>query len=187
MESELIQRAKDKDEAAFEEIIDTYKPVVERFAFQFGIDRSNLADIVQETFIKIYRKIHQYHTGKFSTWIYRITLNTTRDFYRKQKRDRKLIQKSMEQQKENLSGSYYFEREEHVLLHECIRRLDAKYKEPLILFYFHDKTYEEIGVILQIKLAAVKTRIHRAKRKLKDTYENESGKEEMGNEQQKFG
>lgn len=187
MENELIQRAKEKDEAAFEEIIDMYKPIVERFAFQFGIDRTNLGDIVQETFIKIYRKLHQYHTGKFSTWIYRITLNTTRDFYRKQKREKKLLQKSMEHQKDILLGGYYFEREEHLFLHECMQQMEPKYKEPLILFYFHDKSYEEIGVILQIKLAAVKTRIHRAKLKLKEIYENEDGEEGIDNERQKFG
>ena len=42
VESKLIQRAKEKDEAAFEEIIDMYKPTVERFVFQFGIDQANL-------------------------------------------------------------------------------------------------------------------------------------------------
>jgi len=184
---DIIQRAKEKDEAAFEEIIDTYKPTIERFAFQFGIDESNLADIVQETFIKIYRKLHQYHTGKFSTWIYQITLNTTRDFYRKQKRNQALVQKSMEQQKENFSAGYYFEQWEHVLLHECVQQLEPKYKVPLILHYFHDKSYEEIGIILKIKISTVKTRLYRAKRKLKADYEKEKEKEETGNERQKFG
>ncbi|WP_164216529.1 RNA polymerase sigma factor [Virgibacillus sp. YIM 98842] len=187
MDEKLIRRAKEKDESAFEEIIDTYKPVVERFAFQFGINHTHLADIVQETFIKIYRKLDQYHRGKFSTWIYQITLNTTRDFYRKQKREQALIQKSMEQEKENISAGYYFEREEHVLLHESIQQLEPKYKAPLILYYFHDKSYEEIGVILKIKLSAVKTRLHRAKRKLKKIYENEIGEEGIDIERQKIG
>ncbi|GAB3803476.1 RNA polymerase sigma factor [Virgibacillus kimchii] len=187
VEKEVILRAKEKDEAAFEQIINTYQPTVERFAFQFGIDQSNLGDIVQETFIKIYRKLHQYQRGKFSTWIYQITLNTTRDFYRKQKREQALVQKSMEREKENLPEGYFFEREEHLLLHECMQKLEMKYREPLILFYFHDRSYEEIGVILQIKLASVKTRIHRAKQKLKELYENENGKEEIGNERQKYG
>jgi len=97
------------------------------------------------------------------------------------------VQKSMEQQKEKLPGGFYFEREEHLVLHECMQLLEPKYREPLILYYFHDRTYEEIGVILQIKLAAVKTRMHRAKRKLKEIYENEDGKEEISNERQKFG
>jgi len=187
VEDELIQRAKEKDETAFEEIIDTYKPVVERFAFQFGIDQTNLGDIVQETFIKIYRKLHQYHRGTFSTWVYRITLNTTRDFYRKQKREQALVQKSMEAQKRDPGNGFYFEKEEHLFLHECMQQLEPKYRVPLILYYFHDRTYEEIGIILHIKLAAVKTRIHRAKRKLKEIYEKEVGKEAIGNERRKFG
>ena len=93
-ETELVNGAKIKDEDAFEQLIDTYKPVIERFAYQFGVKQENIPDIVQETFIKIHRKSHQFHKGKFTTWVYQITLNVVRDQYRKQKRDRKLIDKA---------------------------------------------------------------------------------------------
>ena len=72
---------------------------------------------------------------------------------------------------------YYFEKEEHLFLHECIQQLEAKYKVPLILYYFHDKTYEETAEILKIKLSLVKTRIHRGKNKLKQLYEKTGGRE----------
>lgn len=76
---------------------------------------------------------------------------------------------------------YYFEKQEHFLLHECIHQLDLKYKSPLILYYFHEKTYEEIAMILKIKLSAVKTRMHRGKKQLKQIYEQSEGKEVYSN------
>ncbi|PAV28757.1 hypothetical protein CIL05_15880 [Virgibacillus profundi] len=176
-EDEIIKLAKAKDEKAFEQLVNQYKPIVEKFAFQFGMEPEIIPDIVQETFIKIYRKIHQYHRGKFSTWIYQITLNVTRDYYRKRKREFNLIDKAKKTQIMEIQGGYYFEKEEHLFLHECIQKLDPKYKTPIILYYFHDKTYEEIAMILKIKLSSVKTRIHRGKMKLKEIYEQAEGKE----------
>ncbi|WP_249871162.1 RNA polymerase sigma factor [Oceanobacillus saliphilus] len=176
-EQEIIQRVKLNDEKAFEQLIDHYKPVIERFAYQFGIKQENISDIVQETFIKIYRKIHLYTKGKFSTWLYKITLNVTRDYYRKEKRSTKLMDRAKERQQGMHARGYYFEKQEHLFLHECIQKLDAKYKLPLILYYFHDKTYDEIALILNIKLSMVKTRIYRGKRKVKELYESTIGEE----------
>ncbi|OZU88555.1 hypothetical protein CIL03_09635 [Virgibacillus indicus] len=176
-EAEIIELAKSKDEKAFEELVNRYKRTIEKFAFQFGIAEETIPDIVQETFIKIYRKLHQYHTGKFSTWIYQITLNVTRDFYRKRKREFSLLDKARKTQMLEQASSYYFEKEEHLFLHECIQQMEVKYKVPLILYYFHDKTYEEIAGILKIKLPSVKTRIHRGKNKLKQLYEKAEGRE----------
>ncbi|SET33761.1 RNA polymerase, sigma subunit, SigY [Oceanobacillus limi] len=170
-EGQLIQLVKEKDEIAFEMLVDKYKPVVERFAFQFGITPEYIPDIVQETFIKVYRKIHQYNTGKLSTWIYRITLNSARDHFRKQKRDQRLLSKAKEKQHMEEKYRFYFEKEEHIWLHECLQELDPKYRTPLILFYFHDASYEEIAAILKIKPSVVKTRLHRAKRLLKKEFE----------------
>ncbi|MFD2045177.1 RNA polymerase sigma factor [Ornithinibacillus salinisoli] len=170
-EGQLIQLVKENDENAFEQLIEKYKPIVERFAFQFGVSPEYIPDIVQETFIKVYRKLHQYNSGRLSTWIYRITLNTARDHFRKQQKDKKVLHKATEIQKMQHSYGYYFEKEEHVIIHECLQDMDQKYRSPLILFYFHDKTYDDIGKILRLKTSVVKTRIHRAKKHLKKAYE----------------
>lgn len=176
-ECEIVNRAKLKDETAFEQLIDTYKPVIERFAYQFGVKQENIPDIVQETFIKIHRKLHQFQKGKFTTWVFQVTLNVVRDQYRKQKRELKLIDKAKQNQLQTIQSGYYFEKQEHLFLHECIQKLDEKYKIPLILFYFHDKSYDEIALILKIKLSVVKTRIHRGKGKLKELFETSIGVE----------
>nr|WP_246569913.1 RNA polymerase sigma factor [Lentibacillus saliphilus] len=151
-------------------MIDDYKPIIERFAFQFGVNEASIPDIVQETFIKIHRNIHRYTKGKFSTWVYQITLNVARDHHRKEKRQRSLLEKAKRKHPKQ-ETYYFFENESHVLLHECMQQLNHKYKTALILYYFHDKSYEDIALILNVKLSVVKTRIHRGKKHLKELFE----------------
>ncbi|WP_164668277.1 RNA polymerase sigma factor [Virgibacillus doumboii] len=174
-EEDIISLAKAKDEQAFEWIVKKYKPVIEKFAFQFGIKQEYISDVVQETFIKVYRKIHLYHQGKFSTWVYQITLNVARDFHRRKKRNLNIMKNSV--QLYDHSIGYLFEKEEHLLLHDYIQKLEQKYKLPIILYYFHDKPYDEIAIILNIKLSVVKTRIYRGKKRLKQMYEPDLNEE----------
>lgn len=94
-EEDIIRLAKTGDKWAFEMLVEKYKPVIEKFSFQFGIKQEHISDVVQETFIKVYRKIHHYHKGKFSTWVYQITLNAARDFHRRKKRELKIMEKSV--------------------------------------------------------------------------------------------
>ncbi|MEC5424908.1 RNA polymerase sigma factor [Virgibacillus sp. C22-A2] len=176
-EEEMIRLAKLNNEEAFELLVEKYKPIIEKFSFQFGMNQENISDVVQETFIKIHRNLNQFHTGKLSTWIYQITLNVTRDYYRKRKRDINLLNKAKKSQLEIHKETLLFVKEEHVILHECLQKLKMKHKTPLILFYFHDKSYEEIAVILKIKLSLVKTRIHQGKKQLRELYDQYERKE----------
>ncbi len=179
MEDEELKRlANLDDEEEFGKLVETYKPIIEKFAFQFGISEEDVADVVQNTFLKIYRKLYQYHKGKFSTWVYQITLNVARDHHRRRKRDYKIFNRKLQEQEQSIG--YLFEKEEHLLLHEYLQHLDQKYKLPLILYYFHDKPYAEIALILKVKLSVVKTRIHRAKKILKDMYEKEEEVNSLG-------
>ncbi|MUV38250.1 hypothetical protein JNUCC1_02086 [Lentibacillus sp. JNUCC-1] len=176
-EEEIISRVKGDDEHAFAQLVDEYKPVIERFAFQFGIDFGSVADVVQETFIKIHRHIHRFKKGKFSTWVYKITLNVARDHHRKNKRQQRLWERVKKNYPQKTSTTF-FEKAEHVRLHECLQQLDEKYKTPLILYYFHDQSYEDIAFILKIKLSVVKTRLHRGKGQLRHLYTDLNGEVE---------
>ena len=159
-EQGIIEQAKQHDEQAFAEIVTMYKPYIERLAFQFGIRPDSIPDVVQETFLNIHRSLHQFERGKFSTWLYQITLNVVRDHYRRKKRQWKIFNKVTEDKKLWLPGYFY----------EAVKQLDEKYRIPIILFYFHDQSYEEIAIILKIKLSSVKTRMHRGRGKLKEAY-----------------
>jgi RNA polymerase sigma-70 factor, ECF subfamily len=67
--------------------------------------------------------------------------------------------------------------EEDRVLHECLQKLDEKYKAPIILYYFHEKKYEEIADILSVNLSTIKTRLLRGKSLLKKLLEEAEKRE----------
>ncbi|PLS15702.1 RNA polymerase subunit sigma [Bacillus sp. M6-12] len=178
-EEELIRKAQAGDKQALSDLIGLYYPAVERFAYQMGNTADEVEDITQEVFIKVFRFIHQFSHAKFSTWLYKITLNTSKDYSRKKTGYfKKLLRLQKERPPETLdSEQYALKGEEEKRLHECIQHLDEKYKVPIILFYFHDKKYEEIADILGLNLSTVKVRIMRAKEALKKRLQQAGEKE----------
>lgn len=168
-EAELIARAQQGDKEAYIELIRIHQQTVEKFAFQCGVHSNDLADVSQEVFVKLYRFLHQFKQDRFTTWLYKITLNTTRDYYRKEQRELAKEDKLNEQRQTILLSAeddvLLFE--EDKLLHNAIQALDEKYRYPIVLYYFHELKYEEIAEVLNISLSTVKVRLLRAKEKLK--------------------
>ncbi|MDN4609087.1 RNA polymerase sigma factor [Sporosarcina highlanderae] len=169
-EADLIVSAQNGDRAAFAQLMDIHYRTVEKFAYQCGVRIDDIPDVTQEVFIKLYRFLPQFNQQRFTTWLYKITLNTARDYYRKEGRE---TAKEDRLKREGKSTGHQSAEhqvllfEEDRALHEEILRLDEKYRVPLILFYFQDLSYQQIADVLNLTLATVKTRIFRAKDALK--------------------
>jgi len=179
-EIDLVQRARDGDLAAYGELMVLHHRTVEKFAFQCGVRVDDIPDVTQEVFIKLYRFLHQFQKDRFTTWLYKITLNTARDYYRKQSKERDKEEKA----KNGFPGHDPNTPEKRVILfeedrelHLAIVDLDEKYRIPIILFYFQELSYEEISDVLNVPLSTVKTRLLRAKGQLKKTLSSEGGAE----------
>ncbi len=177
--TQLIIQAKNGDIAAYSILITNYSPIVERFAYQMGNPIHEIPDITQEVFIRMYRFIDGFSQAKFTTWLYKITLNVSRDFKRKENlHNQKINIIKSERDINSISPQESVLRaEEDQLLHECIGELDEKYQIPIILFYFHEKKYEEMAEILTINLSTLKTRLLRGKSLLKKALEEVERKE----------
>lgn len=170
MEEHVIKCAKRGDDDAFRQIIELHIHTVERFAFQLGVHHAYVDDIAQEVFIKVYRFLHKYNRGKFSTWLYKITLNVVRDFYRHEQSQKRKVQEWKQLKGESAYIDESFD-EESKMLHEFIQTLDDKYKIPIILHYFHNEPFHEIAQVLGVSEGAIKTRMMRARQQLKDQFE----------------
>ncbi|ADU29689.1 RNA polymerase sigma factor [Evansella cellulosilytica] len=167
----LVQKALSGDEEAFKQLIATYQTTVERFARQIGVREEDLQDVTQEVFIKMYRFLHKYSRGKFSTWLYSVTHNVAKDSFRKLNREKSKVLKTIQAQpsvfyEENLDLS-----EDAAILHKAIQCLDEKYRVPIVLFYFHEASIKDISAILAMREATVKTRLKRGKDQLKASLE----------------
>ncbi|MFB4163328.1 RNA polymerase sigma factor [Alteribacillus sp. JSM 102045] len=167
---ELIERARSGEDAAFQVLIERYYRTVQKFAFQIGVHPSSVEDVTQEVFLKVYRSISSFSGGTFTTWLYSITLNTARDLIRKEKRQKRNIQAVKEKSKRKIYGETDSS-EDNSKLHEAIKSLPEKYRIPLILHYFHDKTYREVSQVTGDSETAIKTRVMRARKQLKEWYE----------------
>ena len=166
----LIERAQRGDKKAYGALMEQHYRTVEKFAYQCGVHIDDIPDVTQEVFIKIYRFLHQFNREQFTTWLYKITLNTARDYYRKEQRETDKEKKLTTYRKQMPTHSaemivLVFEEDQE--LHAAILKLDEKYRIPLVLFYFQDLSYEQIAEVLTITLSTVKTRLFRARNKLK--------------------
>lgn len=169
LENKLIERAQQGDKNAFLQLIEQHHKTVERFAFQCGVHSNDVNDVTQEVFVKLYRFLGQFKEAKFTTWLYKITLNATRDYYRKEQRETRKEAKLQAQPPPTAptTEQMMLRFEEDHILHNAIQKLDDKHRYPIILFYFHELKYEEIATVLDVSLSTVKMRLMRGKELLK--------------------
>ncbi|WP_017754135.1 RNA polymerase sigma factor [Calidifontibacillus oryziterrae] len=131
-------------------------------------------DILQETFIKIFRNMDKIEDGeKLKSWISTIASRTAIDYLRKQKRGNEFQIENVGDFKSDSNASHFTveDQVEDSLICELVREeidsLTPDYRSILYLKYIQDLKDQEIATILQLKVATVKTRIHRAKHQLK--------------------
>ncbi|MES2224549.1 MAG: RNA polymerase sigma factor [Patescibacteria group bacterium] len=169
----LVIEAK-KDQQHFAVLVDRYVPKLTHYIRRrSAATPHDIDDLLQNIFIKVWRNINEYDTSLlFSSWIYRIAHNEMIDWYRREKRRSTL---SLDDEAQNIVSKLFAEedlvaqfssQEQRAQIKEALGTLDDKYKEILLLRFFEDKSYEEIGDILRIPPGTVAVRINRAKKQL---------------------
>ena len=174
-DEELIKRFQNDDLAAYDIIIMRYKDQLLNFAYRFLGNVEESEDIVQETFLRLWRNRHAYRQiAKFSTWIYTIAGNLAKTELRKRKR-RKVVSISdmgfEDKEYEIEDETSTTDREVNSsltekIIQDAINELPPRFKEVIILRDIQELSYEDIGSILQIPLGTVKSRVNRARLKL---------------------
>ena len=174
-DEELIKRFQNNDLGAYDIIIMRYKDQLLNFAYRFLGNVEESEDIVQETFLRLWRNRHAYRQiAKFSTWIYTIAGNLAKTELRKRKR-RKVVSISdmgfddkeyeIEDEMANTDQEVNSALTEKII-QKAINELPPRFKEVIILRDIQELSYEDIGSILQIPLGTVKSRVNRARLKL---------------------
>lgn len=174
-DQELVQRAL-QEPAEFSKIFDRYYIPLFRYIRRLGCrNNGDAEDILQETFISTFVNLNDYDAGlKFSSWIYRIAHNKAISYFRKQRvrpqvaeTEELLLFMELVADDTNLAVNAerkYLQNE----IRKALEWLDAKYRDPLVLKFLEDKSYEEISDILRIPVGTVGTLIKRGKQKLKE-------------------
>jgi len=164
-----------EDSAYFAHIIDRYRRQLQHYIRRIsGLGAEDSEDVLQDVFIKTYKNLNGFNPKlKFSSWIYRITHNTTMSEMRKRKvrplhyvdtedlvriADQMDISDDLEKQEfnEEVKG--------------MLAKLDKKYRDVLVLKFLEEKDYKEISDILKIPEGTVGTRINRGKKKFREEF-----------------
>lgn len=174
-DEELIERFQKGDVYAFDLIVKRYKEQLLNFVYRFVGNQEEAEDIVQETFLRVYRKRKAYkRIAKFSTWIYTIAGNLSRTELRRRKR-RKLFSVTdmgFEDRDYEISdeGHNPEDQVDGIIQEEIIQReinnLSPKFREVIILRDVQELSYEEISKIIKVPIGTVKSRVNRGRLKL---------------------
>ena len=164
-------------EANFWEIYDQHYASVRNFILIIVKDEWVADDLIQETFIKVQRKLPQLKdSSKLSSWIVRIAHNLCQDHFRKMSRI-STKEKAFAEKGRILSEPIFHKELEQHQMGQCVqdkmKLLPEQYRTVLALFDLMDCSHQEIADLLDISLENVKVRLHRARKKFKTILEKE--------------
>lgn len=167
----LIERSVNGDKRAYENLFDMYSKQIKAFLVRLTNNEFDANDMFQDTFLKAYVHIDKYDPKyPFIVWLKTIARNTFLDYKRKDTLKNKVLVIDSDQvtgmQVEDIpEDEQFLERSNELIMK--IDQLEDKYREVMELRYYKELDYKEIAEELGVPMSTVKTRLFRAKNKLK--------------------
>jgi len=167
-EKEIIKRILAGETDQYRLLLERYQKGLVYHCYTMINDYDLAHDFTQEACIKVYLQLKTYKaTYRFSTWLYKIATNLCLDFLRKKRHISlddipELFSNKLSPQEEAIKN------ESATQLHQAIKQLPLKYQTVISLYYWQERSYEEIAEILRVPLGTVRTWLKRAKEKLKE-------------------
>ncbi len=175
-ERDWIERARQGDQAAFTQLVETYQVPVYNLAYRMLGDPMEAEEAAQETFLRAYRELHRYDpTRKFSAWLLAIAAHHCIDLLRR----RRLTWLSLEEETLQAAGwtgpeagpetdpeQAVEQAEREAQVQALLTTLPPDYRMAIVLRYWYDLSYEEIAQMTESTVSAVKSRLFRARRML---------------------
>jgi RNA polymerase sigma-70 factor (ECF subfamily) len=182
-DAELVARAQAKDFAAFEELLDRYEDKVFRLAYRFVRNETEAQEILQDTFLSIWRKLGTFKgDAQFSSWLYRVAANAALMRLRAQRRHPEISTEELpvgfldNNGQLPAAGENWARRPDDQLQSEELRdhiqqavdALPELYRTVFLIRDVEGLSTEETAEVLGISVPTVKTRLHRARIALRD-------------------
>jgi RNA polymerase sigma-70 factor (ECF subfamily) len=174
-DNELISLIKSGHLEIYDEIVERYEKKLFSYIYRLVGNKEEAEDILQNVFVKAYRNIKTFDIErKFSSWIYRIAHNEAINFLKKRNKKKFISWEDIVSNKDKMDTKseerspidIWIRKEASAEIKEALDMLPIKYKEVLVLRYFSEKSYEEIGRMIKSPVNTVGTLINRAKKKL---------------------
>jgi RNA polymerase sigma-70 factor, ECF subfamily len=171
-DEQLVERARSGDGAAFRALFMAHRGSVARLLMRF-VPPHDVEDVTQEVFLQVHRSLDAFRgDARFTTWLYRLTLNVARMHLRRQRSRPKLTLAGadeagkLEQATQDTPAHEAERRERMQALGRLLERLSEKKREALILHDFQGIGAEEVAAIVEAPVMTVRTRVFYARKEL---------------------
>jgi len=158
-------------EKHFLQLLNEHKGILFKICKIYEDNANDRNDLLQEMTLQLWLAFDSFRgESKFSSWMYRVALNTAIVFFKKQKRrpDSEQLSGNFEQIDVDLNSQ---KEEQLALFYKAVQQLD-KVEKALIYLYMENQTHEEIGENLGITAGNARVRLNRIKNKLKEIIKN---------------
>ncbi len=158
----LVEKIKQGDREAFMKVAALYQKKVFLLAFSFFRNREDALDIVQETFLRFYQRVHLYREGEnFQNWLLQIAKNICIDYYRKHRSKNREWDREKPIEEMNLAAQNdqdpFRSSDLRSIFSACLKRLAKKQRMIFVMKHYNHLKYREIAQILGISLGTVKS------------------------------
>ncbi|HET7657735.1 MAG TPA: sigma-70 family RNA polymerase sigma factor [Bacillales bacterium] len=162
-------------EKQIEDIIEDYGDAMINFAYTYVKNWSTAEDVVQDALIKVYDRLHTFgRSSSIKTWLFAIVANQCKDYLRKNFVKKIIVGGVREADlavPDSSPEQYLDAQASEKELAERILSLPIKYREVIVLHYYEDLSVSEISEFLGANLSTVKSRLQRARKKLRSALE----------------
>jgi RNA polymerase sigma-70 factor (ECF subfamily) len=177
-ESQLVAAAKSGDAAAFEELVNRYERKIFRLTMNITRNHEDAEDAMQDAFMKAYAHLASFQEdSRFYTWLVRIAANEALMRLRKRRPNQFSLDEPVEGDDDLMPRELqdwgpspeqrYAQTEMHEILDQVIDQLEPEYRVPFVLRDMEELSTEETAAAMGISVAAVKSRLLRARLKLR--------------------
>jgi RNA polymerase sigma-70 factor, ECF subfamily len=178
-DEDLVRFAQEKDNRAFDELVRRYKDKVYRLSYKILRHEEDAAEALQDAFLSAYRGIGKFKVeSTFSTWLYRIATNASLMKYRKRREGHFSLEQSQspDEGKETLQLPDWSKQplnellnsETREVMEQGVEKLPEELRTVFVLRDVEGLSNAEVASILDLSVAAVKSRLHRARIALRD-------------------
>ena len=175
-DEQLVRKSQNDDERAFGELVSRYESKVYSLALKMLRNPEDAEDVLQDTFLRAYRGIKSFKgNSTFSTWIYRITANSALMRLRKRQLPTVSIDDADEREAPiNIADwapgpvEQMLNQETQAAMTEAIEALPPEFRQVFVLRDIEELSNAEVAEILDLSVAAVKSRLHRARLKVRN-------------------
>jgi RNA polymerase sigma-70 factor (ECF subfamily) len=180
-DTELMLRVREGDRAAFRDLVCRHQRSVIHFCYRSVGDAWEAEDIAQKVFLQVYRSASRYvPSAKFSTWLFTIVRNTTRNELRRRQRHAADSLDELTAKSEESGGRHFADdralspsrvlqqKELETRLQQAIQSLPENQRTALMLLRYEEMSYDEIAQVIGCSVSATRSLLHRAKANLKE-------------------